>query len=54
VVVFRRFSRAMGGKFERPMWWVRARGMRVVMYVQVVRILEFLILLWRGLWDVVG
>ena len=30
-VVFRRFSRAVGGKFERPIWWVRARGMREVM-----------------------
>ena len=53
-MVFRRVSSAEGGKLERPMWWVRARGIRFVMYTQVVRILKFLILLWRGLWDVVG
>jgi hypothetical protein len=45
VVAFRRVERAVGGKFERPMWWVRFRGMREVMWVQVARRLESLILL---------
>jgi hypothetical protein len=45
VVAFRRVEKAVGGKFERPMWWVRFRGMREVMWVQVARRLESLILL---------